>query len=110
MDYVPVAPGQSANSANLAFWTADHCLNFLNAQSVELNLFDPVGKKYVRFGISIQDMEQYKTGLKLFTDRQLMNPGDATAAADLAAFRASAQRGSADLNGSPTIERGVPIC
>jgi hypothetical protein len=110
MDYVPVPAGQGPNSANLAFWTADHCLNFLNAQSVELNLFDPVAMKYVRFGISIKNMEQYKTGLKLFTDRQVLDPGDATANADLATFRASALRESVSLNSAPLIERGVPIC
>lgn len=110
MDYVPVSAGQDTNPANLAFWTADHCLTFLNSQSVELNLFDPVAKKYVRFGVSIQVMDQYKDGLKLFADRQYLNPGDTSAASDLATFRASALRESVSLNSAPLIERGVPIC
>ena len=111
MDYVPVAAGQTPNIANLAFWTADHCLNFIKAQSAELNLFDPDLKIFHRFVVRLPAMEEYKAGLKLFQDRVKANPGG-DADADLAAFQEAEKRMPVpfDDSGTPIIERGSAAC
>lgn len=112
MDYVPVASGQKEDPLSIAFWTADHCLNFSDSKGAELNIFDPEKKRYHRFSISIPDLETYRAGLKLFEDRVFSsaNVGDVTAAADLDSFKYSAKRLSVTLNGAPLIERGATTC
>jgi hypothetical protein len=111
MDYVPLASGQSTNIANLAFWTADHCLNFSTAQSAELNLFDPDLKIFHRFAIRLPAMEEFKAGLKLFQERSKTTPGG-DAASDLAAFQEAGKRNpvSLDNSGTQIIERGSAAC
>jgi len=112
MDYVPVAAGQTADPLSIAFWTADHCLNFSGAKGAELNLFDPGQKRYLRFSMTMPDLDNYKLGLKLFEDRiaSAAGVGDLTAAADLASFKSAAKRLSVTLNGGPLIERGATTC
>lgn len=113
MDYVPVSAGQAANPKDLAFWTADHCLDFTKAKGAELNLFDPSSKKYVRLSVTIPDLEKYKSGLELFEARVAANVGDSEAESDLVKFRAAGARPAIPLNGVngvPIIERGADVC
>lgn len=111
MDYVPVASGQSSNIANIAFWTADHCLDFSKAKSAELNLFDPDLKIFHRIAIRLPALEEFKEGLKLFEDRLKSTP-NGHAAADLAAFQEAGKRKPVPLDnsGTPIIERGSSAC
>ncbi|MEY3902004.1 MAG: hypothetical protein RL189_1310 [Pseudomonadota bacterium] len=111
MDYVPVQAGGNVNPARLAFWTADHCLNFSKAKAAELNIFDPEKKSYMRLKVTLPVLEKYKQGLDLFENRaRFAAVGDSLAAEDLVTYVASAQRGSYSLNGAPVIERGINHC
>lgn len=111
MDYLPVADGQTADPLEIAFWTADHCLNFSSAQGAELQLFDPKRRKFLRFNILLESLEKYKEGLKLFQERAAANnAGDTGAQDDLNAFKESAKRVSVLHNGAPLIERGGSTC
>lgn len=111
MDYIPVASGSSADPLEVSFWTADHCLNFSAAQTTELHLFDPKQKKYLRLNLTLNELEKYKAGLKLFQDRYSANTaGDTSAQADLTLFKESAKRLSVTHNSAPLIERGAASC
>ncbi|MEN9809709.1 MAG: hypothetical protein RLZZ488_1276 [Pseudomonadota bacterium] len=110
MDYVPVSAGGIVNPASIAFWTADHCLDFSKAKAAELNIFDPQNKKYIRIRVALPMLEKYRHGLKLFEDRAKTAGVDPLAADDLATYLASAQRKSFILNDVPVIERGAEQC
>lgn len=96
MDLIPDPAGQAPNPDRIAFWTAEHCLRWLNANYVELNVFDPLMKKYVRFEVKLDEVERFKQGKELF--RRLKPDG-------LEQFVNAAQRPATGI-----VERSAPVC
>jgi len=110
MDFVPKNGGE-ANTQKIAFWTADHCLDFTGVVGAEVFLFDPLRKKHVRMEIELHEFEHYKKGLSLFQARAIAPAeGDLSSAQDLAEFNSAARRNPVQLDGGDLIERGVPAC
>lgn len=117
MDFVPVPTGQQRDPTNIAFWTAEHCLKYFpTTQRAELYLFDPVARKYSRFRITIDEMDKFKAGEMLFSDRKSVLIPDAEAVSDYNAYLQAGSRvpvryldPSTGQEG-PLIERGSDIC
>jgi hypothetical protein len=111
MDLVVTSPTTPENPAEFAFWTADHCLKFADANAAELYLFDPAKRTYLRLKVELPELERYKRGVRLFQERlRTEGSSDAQAQADLNAFIEAGKRNSVTFNGAPLIERGTPFC
>jgi hypothetical protein len=96
LDRVPSEDNPSSDPNRIAIWTAEHCLKWLNAQSAELNVFDPDLKKYFRFEVKLDEMERFKKGRDLFNKLMPDN---------LDQYLAAAVRPVTGM-----IERGTPVC